>query len=395
MARQLSPATLKSEDVRVYRCIQRPREFVLFLPGAYHSGFDCGFNFSASAVFAPLDWLLHGLTSAELYREQRRKTSISFDRMLLRAANEVVKAQWEYLLKGRKTPKILMWKEASGKDGILARVLRMRIRSEARCREYLSSASQSRKMDRSFDDGDEKRECSTCYYDLYLSAGNCPCSPNKFSCLKHTKHLCLCPWSEKIFLLRFLMSELEILAEAVEGKVTAIRRWVKEDLGRALYQDKKPSKAQNGPTEDPLSSVAEGSDGRRVPPEEDKGCASELLEEEAAAGNLKGKEVAHGATLSGSSDNTTSSSSSSSSSSEMDIEAYVLRLEALTGGKIPPSVENEADSSLNQTSKSETQLDNGGSSVRRPEAASASDTVYDKGNACQLDNVICLTDDDD
>lgn len=125
--RQLSPGTLKSEDVHVYRCIQRPREFVLFLPGAYHSGFDCGFNFSASTVFAPLDWLLDGLTSTELYREQRRKTSISFDRILLRAANEVVKAQWEYLLKGRKTPKILMWKEASGKDGILARVLRVSV----------------------------------------------------------------------------------------------------------------------------------------------------------------------------------------------------------------------------------------------------------------------------
>ncbi|KAJ8435530.1 hypothetical protein Cgig2_014449 [Carnegiea gigantea] len=90
--RQLSPATLKSNDVPVYRCVQHPREFVVFLHSAYHSGFDCGFNFFASA-------LPHGLISIELYREQRRKTSISLDRMLLRAANEAVKAQWECLLR--------------------------------------------------------------------------------------------------------------------------------------------------------------------------------------------------------------------------------------------------------------------------------------------------------
>ncbi|KAJ8429063.1 hypothetical protein Cgig2_025052 [Carnegiea gigantea] len=97
---ELSPATLKSNDIPVYRCVQHPREFVVFLPSAYHSGFDCGFNFSASAVLAPLDWLPHGLISIELYREQRRKTSISLNRMLLRAANEAVKAQWECLLRG-------------------------------------------------------------------------------------------------------------------------------------------------------------------------------------------------------------------------------------------------------------------------------------------------------
>jgi len=122
--RQLSPATLKSGDIPVYRCIQRPGEFVLFLPGAYHSGFDCGFNISASAVFAPLDWLPHGLISIELYREQKRKTSISLDRMLLRAANEAVKARWESIVRG-KPPKLVMWMEASGKDGILTKVLRV------------------------------------------------------------------------------------------------------------------------------------------------------------------------------------------------------------------------------------------------------------------------------
>lgn len=376
MGRQLSPATLKSKDIPVYRCMQHPREFVVFLPSAYHSGFDCGFNFSASAVLAPLDWLPHGLISIELYREQRRKTSISLDRMLLRAANEAVKAQWECLLRG-KTSK---WTEACGKDGILARVLRMRIRSEARCSEYLSSASQARKMDESFDDSDKKWECITCCCDLYLSAASCPCNPNRFSCLRHSKHLCSCPWSDKIFLFRYLISELEILVEAVEGKMAAVRRWVKEDLGLALYQEN-PNKTQNGSTQYP--SCVEGSNRRTVLAEEDKASAMKLLGE-ASMGNLKGKELAT-STLSDSSGDSTSSSSS-----DLDIEAYVARLEALKRGKLHPSVKNEGESGLKQTRESDTQLNSYGSSV--PESVSG--VASDKGNACQIDNIICVSDDD-
>ncbi|KAJ8438157.1 hypothetical protein Cgig2_033036 [Carnegiea gigantea] len=375
--RQLSPATLKSKDIPVYRCVQHPREFVLFLPSAYHSGFDCGFNFSASAVLAPLDWLPHGLISIELYREQRRKTSISLDRMLLRAANEAVKAQWECLLRG-KTSK---WMEACGKDGILARVLRMRIRSEARCSEYLSSASQGRKMDKSFDDSDKKWECSTCCCDLYLSAASCPCNPNRFSCLRHSKRDCSCPWSDKIFLFRYLISELEILVEAVEGKMSAVRRWVKEDLGLALYQEN-PNKTQNGSTQYP--SCVEGPNRRTVLAEEDKASAMKLLGE-ASMGNLKGKELAT-STLSDSSGDSTSSSSS-----DLDIEAYVARLEALKRGKLHPSVKNEGESGLKQTRESDTQLNSCGSSVPEPVSSAASD----KGNACQIDDIICVIDDDD
>lgn len=78
-----------------------------------------------SAVFGPLNWLPHGQIAIELYRESRRKTSISHDKVLLRAADEAVKAQWESLLRGKKTPKVLTWKEASGKDGVLAKTLRV------------------------------------------------------------------------------------------------------------------------------------------------------------------------------------------------------------------------------------------------------------------------------
>ncbi|GMH30779.1 hypothetical protein Nepgr_032622 [Nepenthes gracilis] len=227
---QLSPVTLISEGIPVYRCIQRPQEFILILPGTYHSGFNCGFNCSTSAYLAPLDWLPHGQVLVELYRAQQRKTLLSYDKLLLKAANEAVKAEWEVRLKRNKASRNLRWKDAWGKDGILHKALKSRIKSEARLRRYLSAASQSRKMGKCFDAVD-KRECSICYYDLYLSAATCPCDQSRYSCLLHTRNLCGCAWSEKIFLFRYEISELNNLAEALEGRYSAMHKWAKEYLG--------------------------------------------------------------------------------------------------------------------------------------------------------------------
>lgn len=120
---QLSSTILKSEGIPVYRCVQYPREFVLVFPGAYHSGFDCGFNCSESVSFAPLEWLLHGQNVVEFYCEQRRKISISYDKLLLGAARKAVRAQFEIEFCRQSTPDNLTWKDACGRNGILTKAL--------------------------------------------------------------------------------------------------------------------------------------------------------------------------------------------------------------------------------------------------------------------------------
>ena len=123
--KQVSPSALKAEDTPVFRCTQRPGEFVLVFPGAYHSEFDCGFNFSESACFAPLDWLPHGQNAVELYSERERKTSISYDKLLLGAAREAVRAQWEISLLKNKSSENLRWKNACFKGGILTEAFKV------------------------------------------------------------------------------------------------------------------------------------------------------------------------------------------------------------------------------------------------------------------------------
>ncbi|KAF6150915.1 hypothetical protein GIB67_026836 [Kingdonia uniflora] len=230
---QLSPSILISEGVPVYRCVQNPREFILTFPRAYHSGFNCGFNCAEAVNVAPLDWLPYGQNAIELYREQARKTTISHDKLLLEAAREAVKAHWEIHLLRKDTLDNIRWKGVCGKDGILTNELKARVKMEHTRMGYLCTSSVKIKMDKSFDTTIEK-ECVICLYDLHLSAVFCRCSPKRFACLNHAKQLCSCAWSEKTFLYRYIIEEFNVLVEALEGKLSAIYKWAKLDLGLTL-----------------------------------------------------------------------------------------------------------------------------------------------------------------
>jgi hypothetical protein len=113
-------------------------------------------------------------------------------------------------------------------------------------RQNISSPCQSRKMDSEFDSTD--RECALCYYDLHLSASGCPCSPEKYACLVHAKQLCSCDWDKRFFLFRYDVNELNILADALGGKLSAIHRWGVSDLGLSLSSCVKREKVQDSKT---------------------------------------------------------------------------------------------------------------------------------------------------
>lgn len=79
------------------------------------------------------------------------------------------------------------------------------------------------KMEKDFD-VEKERECLICFYDLYLSAASCKCSPDQFSCLKHANQFCSCEIDNRFVLLRYSMTELNQLVDIVEG-------WESDDLG--------------------------------------------------------------------------------------------------------------------------------------------------------------------
>ncbi|XP_047167172.1 putative lysine-specific demethylase JMJ16 isoform X2 [Vigna umbellata] len=188
----------------------------------------------AEVSFAPLEWLLHGQNVVELYREQRKKTLFSYDKLLLGAANEAVRAQWETGLCMKSTSSdSLTYKGAYIKNEFLRKAFNFRIQSEILKRKFLTSSLLSQRMDEKFY-ATCRRECSICLCDLHLSAVGCSCSNDKFACLDHAKHFCSCTWSNKIFFYRYEISELNVLRQALEGKLSAVFKWSKEYLGLTL-----------------------------------------------------------------------------------------------------------------------------------------------------------------
>ncbi|GAB4829460.1 hypothetical protein Ancab_019132 [Ancistrocladus abbreviatus] len=226
---QLSPSVLKSEGVPVYRAVQHSGEFVLTFPRAYHSGFNCGFNCAEAVNVAPVDWLAHGQLAVELYSEQRRKTSISHDKLLFGAAGDAVRALWKLEVQ-KESIGDLGWKSVCGKYGLLTKAVQARIQMELERIKHLPLGIQFQEMETDFDIQNE-RECFFCFYDLHLSAVGCKCSLDRFACLKHTDRLCSCKPENRYVLLRYTMDKLNTLVEALEGRVDAIRGWASDILG--------------------------------------------------------------------------------------------------------------------------------------------------------------------
>ncbi|KAG4123890.1 hypothetical protein ERO13_D10G005000v2 [Gossypium hirsutum] len=227
---QLSPSVLKAEGVPVYRAVQHSGEFVLTFPRAYHAGFNCGFNCAEAVNVAPVDWLEHGQLAVELYSEQHRKTSLSHDKLLLGSARQAIQALRELHVLGRETPGNSRWKHVCGKDGILTKAVRMRKQMEEERVNCLPPDMPVRKMEKDFD-LESERECFSCFYDLHLSACSCKCSPERFACLKHVKNFCSCQDEDRFVLLRYTVDELQMLVEALEGGLDAVKLWASKDLG--------------------------------------------------------------------------------------------------------------------------------------------------------------------
>ncbi|XP_047981722.1 putative lysine-specific demethylase JMJ16 isoform X1 [Salvia hispanica] len=222
---QLSPSVLIAEGIPVFRCLQYPFEYVVTFPGAYHSKFSCGFNCSEAVCFAPIDWLPHGQNIIEHYAGYGFKTLLSHDKLLLGAAKEAVTYLWDSLTNKSSNSKIHFWRSACGADGTFTRLVKLRVENESIRRKHLCNMPMSRSLGE-VDDA-TKRECCICLYDLYLSAVVCSCSPNRYSCLRHVKHLCSCGWTAKEFLFRYKIDELELLVEALKGNMKAIYSWAK------------------------------------------------------------------------------------------------------------------------------------------------------------------------
>ena len=96
----LSPGRLVEEGVQVYAVDQRPNQFVITFPQAYHAGFNHGFNMNEAVNFAPSDWEEYGRECVQRYSEYKKMPVFSHDELLITAAlhdSSIKTAKWYFL----------------------------------------------------------------------------------------------------------------------------------------------------------------------------------------------------------------------------------------------------------------------------------------------------------
>ena len=79
------PSMLIDRGVRVCRAVQRPGEWVITLPRAYHAGFSHGFSVAEAVNFCLTDWIPYALSAHEWYRTISREPVIDLEQIIINA----------------------------------------------------------------------------------------------------------------------------------------------------------------------------------------------------------------------------------------------------------------------------------------------------------------------
>ncbi|KAK7308277.1 hypothetical protein VNO77_41879 [Canavalia gladiata] len=85
------PNVLLQHDVAVYKAVQKPGEFVITFPRAYHAGFSHGFNCGEAVNFATGNWFPLGAEASRRYAHLRMQPVIPYEELLCKEAMLVYK----------------------------------------------------------------------------------------------------------------------------------------------------------------------------------------------------------------------------------------------------------------------------------------------------------------
>lgn len=191
----MSPGHLKENGCRVYAVDQRPNEFIITFPRAYHSGFNHGFNFNEAVNFALPDWIPIGLKCIERYREIKKNPVFSHDELLMTIAQH------------DKNPRTSRW---------LLPNIRAMVERELADREVVRALDPAPEEQHEPQDREEEEyQCEYCKTLSYLSQVVTP-DGKHVACPEHATSL---PEGEpRIFRTRFTDAELVQLSNRVRSR---------------------------------------------------------------------------------------------------------------------------------------------------------------------------------
>ncbi|KFH67183.1 hypothetical protein MVEG_07706 [Podila verticillata NRRL 6337] len=215
----LSPERLVANGVKVLALDQRPGQFVVTFPQAYHAGFNHGFNFAEAVNFAPPDWCQLGLECVKRYKEHKKQPVFSHDELIITTAlddTSIATAQW---LQGEL-------------DNLLERELSCR---QSVQKQYPEIAVVTEETDRP----EEEVQCHHCNAYIYLSQVVCKCS-SRVVCYEHVDELCSCEIKDKTLRLRYSDDYLKDLAKKVSETASIPGTWT-DKFRKIMMETRVPS----------------------------------------------------------------------------------------------------------------------------------------------------------
>ncbi|XP_058085688.1 lysine-specific demethylase JMJ13-like isoform X2 [Magnolia sinica] len=221
------PNILLEHGVPVYKAVQKPGEFVITFPRAYHAGFSHGFNCGEAVNFAIGDWFPLGAVASQRYSLLNRMPLLPHEELLCKEA---------MLLFERSSAPESRDLAPSSADLVSQQCIKasfvhlMRFQHRARwslmklgARTSFSPASEGTIL------------CSLCKRDCYVSCVKCNCHMDPI-CLRHDTEArgCSCGHDRLIFVREDLL-KMEVASQKYEqedGILEAVQRQL--ELGNDL-----------------------------------------------------------------------------------------------------------------------------------------------------------------
>ncbi|GJJ69513.1 [histone H3]-trimethyl-L-lysine4 demethylase [Entomortierella parvispora] len=215
----LSPGKLVANGVKVLALDQRPGQFVVTFPQAYHAGFNHGFNFAEAVNFAPPDWCQFGLECVQRYKEHKKHPVFSHDELILTTAlndTSIATAHWL-----QDEMKNLLDRELALREGLRKRYKGIKVILD--------------EVDRP----EEEVQCRYCNAYVYLSQVGCRCT-TKVACHDHVSELCKCNPLEHFFRLRYSDEQLKEISDRVTETAAIPDAWI-EKYRKTMLETRTPS----------------------------------------------------------------------------------------------------------------------------------------------------------
>ena len=176
-----SPQVLAANNVPVYRAVHEAGTFMITTPGAYHTGFNTGFNVAESTNFAFADWLPVGARALSRYRTPpTRDTTVLHDALIVTAAQHALPRELPPLLDELRD---MLRNETDA------------LRSLAEAGVMMPPAAALEQLSPPWEDGSSddsymlRWRCRVCRHLSYFAVVRCNCGADGYLCLRHGLHM--------------------------------------------------------------------------------------------------------------------------------------------------------------------------------------------------------------